>query len=392
MSEELQSQSQHQQHKPSRINLQELRNCDLVSRLLAATPPYLYSSPAGPNNYFFSEMLRSLVQSRVNDQANRKPSHIPPNPPPPIRRSRKRLWTGQQHRSSIFDAGGSSDYKDLSSADRNQLDKPLELTNKNFQLPKYQKSESPKILVTENSTGKMSELSPSSRELKNIPASYNESIPNQSNLLEPPAAEIPPSDLVLPPPPPMWYPPLYPPYGIDPLHFFIDLRVSGHIYDRKKENISPTAVTENNNSVPITDSELIIAKHRHGSAFSVPPSRQDKTSSSVAALNLTFPATNTEKNEEISKFYESHDCKDKELTKNTNYVLQNLPKIYTNLTHQTTVDERNSIHSEETTDSKSDFDVQDTDATNKDDVQAINSPGSNYDDMSDVVIVDGKSN
>lgn len=34
---------------------------------------------------------------------------------------------------------------------------------------------------------------------------------------------------ILPPTPPLWYPPLYPPhppYGIDPLHFFIDLRVS----------------------------------------------------------------------------------------------------------------------------------------------------------------------
>lgn len=33
---------------------------------------------------------------------------------------------------------------------------------------------------------------------------------------------------MLPPAPPLWYPLLYPPhppYGIDPLHFFIDLRV-----------------------------------------------------------------------------------------------------------------------------------------------------------------------
>lgn len=40
----------------------------------------------------------------------------------------------------------------------------------------------------------------------------------------------------MPPLPPPWYPPMYPtPYvGVDPLHFFIDLRVSGHIYDRKR--------------------------------------------------------------------------------------------------------------------------------------------------------------
>ena len=39
-----------------------LRSNDLVSKLLAATPPYLYAVPPAPHSFFFSEMLRSFVQ------------------------------------------------------------------------------------------------------------------------------------------------------------------------------------------------------------------------------------------------------------------------------------------------------------------------------------------
>ncbi len=72
--------------------------------------------------------------------------------------------------------------------------------------------------------------------------------------------------------------------------------------------------------------------------------------------------------------------------KNTNYVLQNLPRIYTHLAghHHNGEMERNSLNSEEM-DCKSDCDVQDVDG--RDD----RSDG-NYDDMDDVVIVDNKSN
>ena len=38
-----------------------------------------------------------------------------------------------------------------------------------------------------------------------------------------------------PPPPGLWFPPIYrpPPYSIDPMHFFIDLRVSSRIWDQR---------------------------------------------------------------------------------------------------------------------------------------------------------------
>ncbi|XP_032588104.1 uncharacterized protein LOC6584757 [Drosophila mojavensis] len=181
---------------------------------MAATPPYLYSAPVGPNNYFFSDMLRSLVQTRNNETA--RTSATPTLTPTPTATpyGYSKLETKPLTKAAL---GGA-------------VDSALE----------------------ENAT---------------------------------PAASLPPQDLVLPPPPPVWYPPLYAPYGIDPLHFFIDLRVSGHIYDRKKENLSPLS---NSNSGALLAAEDVataggglassnsnsnsnlLSKQRHGSAFTVP--------------------------------------------------------------------------------------------------------------------------
>lgn len=408
MSEEVPQQQTH--HKP-RINLQELRNCDLVSRFLAATPPYLYASPTGPNNFFFSEMLRSLVQARTNEQANRKQlNHMLPTVSPastaaaaipPTRRNRKRVWTQQR----MYDTN-SNEYKDQPTDNKPATEKPLELTNKINSYPpmaKYQKSESPpKMLPPEMTVNQKpirieSQQSVAKTHINTVYPVANDSLANQSHLEPPVSAEIPSNDLVLPPPPPMWYPPLYPPYGIDPLHFFIDLRVSGHIYDRKKENISPTghhpSAIDNNNTTPLLDAESI-GKYRHGSAFSVPPPRRDKSPSS--ALNLTF--SQPEKLDDFNsqqqqqQYYERpsdiKESKYETATKNTHYVMQNLPKIYTNLMPQNG-DERNSVNSEES-DSKSESDVQDIDT--KDDQLVGRRMSNDQDDSNDVVIVDSKSN
>lgn len=406
---------QQQTHHKTRINLQELRNCDLVSRFLAATPPYLYASPTGPNNFFFSEMLRSLVQARTNEQTNRKQSnHLPtispasaPAAAPPTRRNRKRVWTQQR----MYDTNP-NEYKDHPTDNKSATEKPLELTNKiNTYTPmaKYQKSETPPKMLPPEIAANQKPIRIESQHAdtkSHTNTSYpvaNDSLANQSHL-EPPAAtaEIPPNDLVLPPPPPMWYPPLYPPYGIDPLHFFIDLRVSGHIYDRKKENISPTgnhpaaAPIDNNNTTPLLDVESI-GKYRHGSAFSVPPPRRDKSPSS--ALNLTFTQPdkldefNSQQQQQQQQYYdrspEIKETKYETATKNTHYVMQNLPKIYTNLMPQNG-DERNSVISEES-DSKSESDIQDIDM--KDDHLVGRRMCNDEDDSNDdVVIVDGKSN
>lgn len=350
-----------------RINLQELRNSDLVSRYLAATPPYLYSAPVGPHNFFFSEMLRSLVQARNNNEQNARSQANQISGTLPGRRPRKRAWSSQR---PLYEPS-----REQNEIEKPTTEKPLELTNKtSFPATKYQKCESPKVLTPENSIRKADE------DGKHIlPVEYPSNMTLTSNHVsdhtaEPAPASVPPSELVLPPPPPMWYPPLYPPYGIDPLHFFIDLRVSGHIYDRKKENISPTNQTADNNNILSPIDGESINKHRHGSAFSVPKPRRDK---SPLALNLSSASP---KKSEFNHTFE-HGAGDS--VKSTNYVLQNLPRIYTHLAGHGG-EERNSLNSEET-DCKSECDVQDGDG--RDDRS-----DENYDEMDDVVIVDNKSN
>lgn len=317
-----------------RINPHDIRNVDLVQRFLAATPSYLYSPPPiGPPNFFFSEMLRSLVQSKAAEGARGLQN--------PMRRPRKRLWTPPTR----FDEPMAKE----------QAEKPLELTTKHQapfpsafnphlkSLKEIEKSQSESNSATNSEAGD-TKL-----------GAYTSSEGN-----EPSSGSLPPSDL-MPQIPPIWYPPLgYPPYGIDPLHFFIDLRVSGQLYDRKKENNSPAVdnalTTENNNH---------IGKVRHGSAFSVPP-RRDK---SPLALNLSSIGAKPN----LVDFANNNCLDGDDKSRNTNYVLQNLPRIYTSLTgNQTTGDDRHSEESESK--SSSDIDVKDHEQI------------SNFSD--DVVIVD----
>ncbi|CAH0553835.1 unnamed protein product [Brassicogethes aeneus] len=149
-----------------------------------------------------------------------------------------------------------------------------------------------------------------------------------------------PSNLVLPPPPPMWYPPLYPapPYGIDPLHFFIDLRVSGHIYDRKNQNKDPPStivsplVKDKSPSVspfkleepPNKLSKDFFKQSRHSSAFSVPI-----PSSNKSPMNLTHLNQNENKQ---TKFDVKSMGFDKSSNKvSTNYIMGNINNIYSSV-------------------------------------------------------------
>lgn len=348
------------QAKP-RISPHEIRNADLVNRFLAATPPFLYSPPVGPPNFFFSEMLRSLVQAKTNEQNSRIAAHQ-------MRRPRKRLWSQSR---CMFDTPPSTlapaiasnlNESNSQTGERNAtpIEKPLELTTKMPTL--FPNALMPALKSQKFDLGKMMSTTaiPSSEEkAKTSPEPSNKIARNYSptnNVMssEPSAASLPPSDLVLPPPPPMWYPPLYPPYGIDPLHFFIDLRVSGHIYDRKKENISPTSsstATDNNNTSIATNFEAPnqLGKYRIGSAFSV-PARRDK---SPLALNLTSPTMSSHDrpaNDNLVEYMNNNiDSDGKQLlAKNTNYVLQNLPRIYTTLTAHGGSDDRQSTASSDT--------------------------------------------
>lgn len=84
-----------------KLDPKDVNNSELVHRLLAATPAYLYSAPMSPHNFFFSEMLRSIVQAKDHNIAFQR--NCPSQPsnhnnttnqmPTFLRRPRKRLWS-----------------------------------------------------------------------------------------------------------------------------------------------------------------------------------------------------------------------------------------------------------------------------------------------------------
>ncbi|CAH0553836.1 unnamed protein product [Brassicogethes aeneus] len=307
----------------------DFRNTDLVSRLLAATPPYLYNMSLLPNTFFFSEMLRSLVQAKVAEQNRNTPgihsSH---------RRSRKRTWSTtraecfqKQHspKGSEKPAGENNDWM-LKSNNFTKEEIPLELTiNKVDNNMSDQENKS--LLYP----GKVEPFNPPNKPDLSMDHLFSNHTATNSET---------PSNLVLPPPPPMWYPPLYPapPYGIDPLHFFIDLRVSGHIYDRKNQNKDPPStivsplVKDKSPSVspckleepPNKLSKDFFKQSRHSSAFSVPI-----PSSNKSPMNLTHLNQNENKQ---TKFDVKSMGFDKSSNKvSTNYIMGNINNIYSSV-------------------------------------------------------------
>ncbi|XP_018580115.1 uncharacterized protein LOC108917835 [Anoplophora glabripennis] len=284
-----------------RLSPLEFRNTDLVSRLLAATPPYLYNMSLLPNTYFFSEMLRSFVQAKA--ERNSAVLH------PPMRRSRKRTWSTT--RAECYQKSN-AETKPEEKIEEN----PLELTNK----PETSEAYHNKM---ESFTPKV-ETTVSEQMYRNLHPSLSQE-GNSTNL-------------VLPPPPPMWYPPLYPapPYGIDPLHFFIDLRVSGHIYDGKnqKDSITPPESflppspkeKPQNEQVQIkNESENlnnIFKQPRHSSAFSVPTPSKNKGS----PMNLSERETKATKFDVKSMGFDKNTNKT-----STNYIMNNITAIYKNV-------------------------------------------------------------
>lgn len=273
-----------------------------------------------------------------------------------MRRPRKRLWTPPSRYETDAPSGILKE---------SNIEKPLELTTKSSAFDSPHSAKVPKMECDKYTATASNEPGESSK--------FGLSAGNtETSATEPSAASLPPSDLVVPPIPPLWYPPLYPPYGIDPLHFFIDLRVSGQIYDRNKKEADAAS-----------SGQMGKIRHGHGSAFTVPPKR-DK---SPLALNLTATMPNkpsamdffnnnhnNNSNNNNSNNINSNDIDDKNSVphNNTNYVLQNLPRIYTSMTG----DDRQSLHSEESDcKSGSDIDVKDNDISNQSD---------------DVVIVDDK--
>lgn len=236
MSDDKDIQGQNSRPQCLKPDISEIDNQDFVNRLLAATPPYLYATFT--NNFYFSDVLRSLVQSRNND--NVRNIHLQQQI---VRRSRKRPWSNVQHKP----------VDDLSEYEKApQEEKPLELTNK------LTSSKCPTIIGNNTSDNIAGNSHEDEKECRN---DYR----MQSNIdIRPETTD---SNSTLSPTNPVWYSSLYPSYGIDPFHFFIDLRVSGHIYDNNKNSTKNSGGNES--AYDITNNKKL------GSAFSVPTPRHD---------------------------------------------------------------------------------------------------------------------
>ncbi|XP_063982924.1 uncharacterized protein LOC135165500 [Diachasmimorpha longicaudata] len=334
---------------------------DLVSRLLAATPPYLYNVPLTPHSFFFSEMLRSFVQAKSESATSSTATS-----PPGINRRRKRSWRDardrplelttkdknpQQHhepptekyyhhqdipesrfKPDNFDAElkpQSFEEKSNFSAD---IVKPVEENHSEFVKQARNFYDDSSRLFGVDRMAQHESIFPSNQKIKpeeqishqndrkyetdrqrmNQEMSFAQEQKNKSDFSARsfvPGVGVRPEELstgqknFLPPavpnaeflPGPMWYPPYplpqsYP--GIDPLHFFIDLRVSGHIWDRKiSERQAPL-------------------RNKHCSAFSVPQAKEFNN----RPLNLTRDEASTSKKPD--------NCR------GTHFILKNLMRTY----------------------------------------------------------------
>jgi hypothetical protein len=194
--------------------------------LSAATPSYFFQPPpqAGHHNFFFSELLRSLVQKRKADELNaamkaksmtkkvRKPVYHPQiyQKPPQVEQEWKKQKLNDENVKVTTE---------ISEGD-------LQNENSQDSVINVDKDDPPVSTATTLAT-------------PSLP-----SLPNSA-----------------------FYP------YVDPLHFFIDLRVSaGQIYDRKKEAYLQQALNLKNNNILLdsTWNNPIIGRNRANSAFKVP--------------------------------------------------------------------------------------------------------------------------
>lgn len=353
---------------------------DLVSRLLAATPPYLYNVPLTPHSFFFSEMLRSFVQAKAEVSSANSTTNVP--------RRRKRSWreardrpleltTKERHhhhhhhsqqqqqqppdkyfhaqqqaqqaetrlegrgkQTDSYDPEGKVGNFDQKSSFGADILKPIDENKSDYskqsksffdERPRHFEQAQPAESIFSSELQKVKPEESHSSDRKNCNyndrSTYDERTKIANQELPPllvdqkkldfsrnflpglpgrgcdmlPAAKGfgLPGNVTNPEflPSPLWYPPYAMPQsypGIDPLHFFIDLRVSGHIWDRK-----------------LSERQLPF-KGKHCSAFSVP---QSKEYNSNRPLNLTRDEASTSRSSE-------------ENLRGTNYILRHLTRTY----------------------------------------------------------------
>lgn len=275
---------------------------DLVNKFIAATPSYMYTPIVGQQSFYFSELLRSLSQAKRAEMMNLSREALAQQHLQASRKlSRKRPWGCRADTIGVEEKPG--------------LERPLELTSKNSafspKIPDSRGLKKPDSPVSSSpdaggakhfryNSDQINECKPSSPEVQSTSSEteHSEQASSTSNQ----------DSLILPPPPPVWYPPpppVWSPYAnLDPANFFVDLRVSGHIFERKRELAAAQALKANNNNLPsYFDNDY--NKNRIGSAFSIPRSREGK-------LN------------------DGENSPDDDVKKSTNYFGQNLPKMYDN--------------------------------------------------------------
>ncbi|XP_066599124.1 uncharacterized protein [Prorops nasuta] len=345
-------------------NPASLSGGDLVSRLLAATPPYLYNMPITSHSFFFSEMLRSFVQAKTEASSSVGTPSAP--------RRRKRSWRDARDRplelttkerpqhnhqaspEKFFHSQAATQQQEplqevlldrskdtyeveklpgfeqkphfvpdiLKSTEEAKLDFSKHPKNYFDERPHQQYEQSdqasfPKLrrIKPEESGERKSyernfdntpKLPPIGQEMAilsdqkkvDFPRNFLPGLPGREEVLQGVKGFGMPGNATNQEflPGPLWYPPYPMPHsypGIDPLHFFIDLRVSGHIWDRKMNE------------------RQLSFKSKHCSAFSVPQSKEF----SNRPLNLTRDEATTSRNGE-------------ENTRGTNYILKHLTRTY----------------------------------------------------------------
>ncbi|XP_013182962.2 uncharacterized protein LOC106129069 [Amyelois transitella] len=318
---------------PTKPNIRELRNTELVSRLLAATPPYLYSAlPLQPHAFFFSEMLRSFVNARHGCR-----------PPHYHRRFKRRShkYFAENENEWRRDAREWQKPEEEKKEQETRPEVPLELTVEKQQRGREPSPRrSPKLEKSSGSPGPPGRHTFVDVGMEELPKPS----PCVGRTPTDPGAAVPPSNLILPPPPPMWYPPLYnPQFGVDPLNFFIDLRVSGHIYDRKRA-LAEGIDTNINQEVRPDDSNVdkrlgrdFGQRPRHLSAFSVP----------VRSGNISVDGPD--------RYFDQTGVKSGKVN-GTSYIMRNLKRVYEHL-HSNEKDSTKSKDDDAKADSEVDEDV-----------------------------------
>ncbi|KAG5672626.1 hypothetical protein PVAND_002741 [Polypedilum vanderplanki] len=213
----------------------EMTNAEYVSKLMAATPAYFFtptSLPQAGHNFFFSELLRSLVQKRKAEELN-------------LAAIKAKSMTKKVRKPMTYQ----------------QFQKPSH--EQEYKKPKLSEDVVKTSVETNENDQENSQDSVINVDKDDPPVAINATSTNtqQQSSVSSLAQSA-------------FYP------YVDPLHFFIDLRVSaGQIYDRKKEAYLQQALSTWNNNNPI------IGKNRN-SAFKVPTSSQNEQNQNFNAINL----------------------------------------------------------------------------------------------------------